>query len=73
MKPRKRLSFDLNLVDLTETGFWLCLSCQLITEPLTFDTDGGLAHCLHCNSTRLKYNPPLFPPGEVKNPVPKTV
>jgi len=32
MKPRA-LSFKLNLVDLSVSGFWFCRACYKVTEP----------------------------------------
>lgn len=58
---RKRLSFDLNLVDLCETGFWFCTECQLVTELV--DKEGlGAVRCIHCGSLRTKFCPPVLDP-----------
>jgi len=65
MKP-KRLSFDLNLVDLAVSGFWFCLSCQKVTERIE-DDHGRVAHCLFCESPRISWNPPVFDQQAPKN------
>lgn len=54
----KRLSFNLNLVELASTGFWFCLKCQHITEPEHDQHD--MPHCVLCSSPRIRFNPPVF-------------
>lgn len=63
MHPRK-LSFDLNLVDLSRTGFWFCRRCQKVTEPV--ENYAGIHGCLFCSSPRIRWNPPIFEPTEIK-------
>lgn len=54
----KRLSIDLNLVDLCATGFWFCRACQRVTERVD-DDHTGMAHCAICRSPRIRWNPPV--------------
>ena len=62
MKPA-HLSFDLNLVDLSVSGFWFCLRCRKITEPE--ENYAGVNGCLFCSSPRIRWNPPIFEPSEI--------
>jgi hypothetical protein len=59
MHPRK-LSFDLNLLDLSVSGFWFCRACHKVTEPL--ENYAGVNGCLFCSSPRIKWCPPVFEP-----------
>lgn len=56
----RALSFNLNLVDLSETGFWFCRCCQRVTEPVEHDERGGILICKLCDSPRIKFCPPVF-------------
>lgn len=54
----KKLSFNLNLVDLSISGFYFCRECQRVTEP---DNCGEFNQvCCHCHSFRVKWCPPIF-------------
>jgi len=57
MKPRA-LSFKLNLVDLSVSGFWFCRACYKVTEPR--ENYAGNNVCLFCDSPRIRWNPPVF-------------
>lgn len=55
--PAKKLSVDLNKVDVSATGFWWCLACHRITEPLKqgeYDQQ-----CTHCHSFRIVWKAPV--------------
>lgn len=56
----RRLSFKLNLLELSYSGFWYCGACQRVTERVEHD-DGRQADCLWCRSSkRLRYCAPVF-------------
>lgn len=59
---KAKLSFDLNLVDLSVSGFWFCTACQKVTEPV--ENYVGNQVCLFCTSPRIRWNPPIFPAVE---------
>ena len=65
MKPLPRLSFQLNLVDLSVSGFWFCRACYKVTEPR--ENYAGNNVCLFCDSPRIKWNPPVFEPQTTTN------
>lgn len=48
---------DLRLI--YETGFWFCLACQKIIEPV--DPGEPWASCPRCGSRRIKWCPPADP------------
>jgi hypothetical protein len=52
------LSFDLNLVDLSVSGYWFCNGCNKITEPA--EDQHGMNKCRLCESHRIRWNPPVF-------------
>lgn len=66
MNRNRKLSFDLNLVELSETGFFYCRACQHVTEPVEHEEQGGLMCCKLCDSPRIKFCPPVF--GNQKQP-----
>lgn len=68
--PAKKLSVDLDRVDVRETGFWWCARCHRVTELL--DSDCGLSgrRCTHCHSQKIEWKPALTGGGPVPTPDP---
>lgn len=63
----KTLSFDLNLVDLSVSGYWFCNGCGKVTEP---DEDFlGMNKCKFCASHRIRWNAPVFDPVIKSSPM----
>ena len=52
--PPKRLSKDISIANLAETGFLFCKACQRITER------NEKQNCMHCDSPKVKWCPPVI-------------
>jgi hypothetical protein len=47
-----------NLIELIRDGYWFCLTCDSIIEPVDGE-QGRSNHCPKCQSTYIFWNPPL--------------
>src|SRR5579862_3343079 len=54
----KTVSIALNLIDLSASGFWFCLSEQRVTERE--EDQFGMGRCKCCGSAKLRWNAPIF-------------
>ena len=46
-----------SLVELAESGFWFCSTCQRITDPR--ENWQGMHSCQHCGSLKISWNAPI--------------
>lgn len=64
---QKKLSADLEKVDVAKTGFWWCLRCQQITELAGPEYN---QHCAHCGSRRVGWKEPVKGKGAISDQTP---